>query len=318
MRLKLISLSILAAMTFSSCTKTDTFSPKASEIVVQAGVAQTRAGYDANNLPSAFVMDVLQNSDPKYDYRNIKMIKNGSIYSPESSDVKMLWAGSAYSSVEVKAMTIPYGMETVDADASMNLQVSIDQSQVTQLEASDVLWAKDGDISLSDGIIEISFKHLLSKLDITYVLSGLTKEDISFESVKLKGVCTGGGFSYADMQFDPSVAASKGDVNMYHDSEADKFEAVFFPYIPEAGSNPVLLVEATIFGKPCTLSCSISPKSSSGFESGKRYSMKVTVNHTSISTETITIDAEWGNGNDDLVINPDVDVEMGDDTFITA
>ena len=310
MKLNFITLSFFAALAFAACTKSESFTPKEAEILVQAGVAQTRAGYEGTAiLPAKFVMDVEQNADSKYDYKNVVMVKDGDAYVPENSDNKMIWAGTAYNSVQVKSMTLPYGLTEVGPD--MNVVVSENQTTEAEILKSDVLVATkaDGDIRISGDMINIDFRHLLSKLEITYAYgSGLSESDVTINSMTLENICTGGGYSYDTMGFQPSVSKTYGDVRMFSNTSSPKFEMIFFPYVPT--ENPKLVVNATISGETRQLSCPVAPKNSNGFEGGKRYTLKVTVNNSSITTGSISISSGWE-------IDVDVKPELGDNIFIT-
>lgn len=312
MKLKFITFSILVAIAVISCTKNEMTSPKEAEIIVQAGVVQTRAGYEGTSvLPQNFVMNVTQGAGSKYDYSYVKMVKDQetNVYSPESSSVKLLWAGTNYSSVDVKAMTIPYGMETVSSQMVVN--VSSDQTDPEELLASDLLAAQtsEGSVTVREGKVHINFRHIMSKLEIKCILgNGLTSEDVEIKSATLDNICVSGKYSYLDMAFPEPQEKSFGRVAMCKGESESVFEAVFFPYVPT--KNPKLLVDAVISGKECLMSCPVSPKNNDGFVSGNKYTMKVTVNDNSISVGDISIDTDWK-------IDVDVDMELNDNIFET-
>ena len=320
MKLKFVAFSILGISAVFSCTKSDLTSPKEAEIIVQAGVAQTRAGYDEDILPESFVMDILQNSDSDYDYKSVLMNKDGDRYVPNLN--RMVWAGTQYSSVDVKAMTIPFGMSAADVNDQNTLVVTVsqDQNYEANLLASDLLVANDGDITVYDSKININFKHLMSKLEIKCVYgSTLNSGNVTIHSVALKNVCVSGGYSYADMSIQPDYMPQAGDISMLVDESGENpvFEAIFFPYVPS--ENPVLEVVATVENEMRTLNCRIAPKTEVGFVSGRRYTMTVTINGAAIAPSSISIDSEWGVGNEDDDFNLDfgADMEMGEDVFIT-
>ncbi|MBR4845326.1 MAG: fimbrillin family protein, partial [Bacteroidaceae bacterium] len=110
-----------------------------------------------------------------------------------------------------------------------------------------------------------------------------------------------------------------GDIAMLvQNGQSPTFEALFFPYNPT--ENPILTVNATIAGESRVMTCEITPKKS-GFVSGKRYTLTVTINDTAITptSETFTIDTKWEDGNEDEDFELDFgsDSENGDDVFIT-
>lgn len=292
---KLTLLSTVAVLAAASCSDVKDLPQKESDIVVSAGVDMTRAGYSGVTvLPSQFVMDIIQNGESRYDYKNVWMIKNDGLntYYPESGNV-MYWAGTPYDNVEVKAMTVPYDSDYISSLYSNYVSVSTDQTSESEVLASDTLIAttESDDISISNGKISISFKHLFSKLVVRWVPGGgLSESDIIVHSVTLNDVCIAGYYSYKDMAFDSNMTSLDGSVKMYHNESDNQYEALFLPYEPETA--PSLNMHATILGADRLLVCTV-PSASAGFESGKRYSLKVTVTSGSMTLSGASISAGW-------------------------
>ena len=284
----------MTAVSVVSCAKYEDAPQKESPIEVSAGVELTRAGYSGVEvLPEMFVMDILQNDDQKYDYKNVWMVKNDGLitYSPESGK-RMLWAGTSYGNVKVKAMTLPYE-DRFDANYYFYASVSRDQSTDSEVLASDLLVAttEAGDIAINDGRIRINFKHLFSKLEIKYVLGGgLKEEDVTIYSATMKDICVGGYYTYKDMAFRNDLLTSNDDVIMYHNAADKQYEVLFYPYVPQ--SNPILNIHAKVLGIERVLTCAIVP-GAAGFESGKRYTLKVTVTSGAVTPAGTTIASGW-------------------------
>ena len=118
-----------------------------------------------------------------------------------------------------------------------------------------------------------------------------------FHSINLENICIKGGYSYANMAIDPETSKDFSKINMFYNSEDKMFEAVFFPHRPS--ENPSLVVNATIAGIERELTCAIAPKSSKGFESGKRYTLTITLTSNSISTGTVNISTKWEEDEED-------------------
>ena len=300
-RLKTILLSAIFVMAVFSCSKHEPFSYKGAEIVVSAGVL-TRAGYEGTvTLPDNFVMDIIQNAGVQYDYKTVLMEKDkGRNTYSAVADIKMMWAVNAYTGVDVKAMTLPYGMETVDAANSMQIAVSENQSSESEILKSDLLAAtkKTSEITVSEGNVKINFSHKLSKLEINYAFGeGLKASDVQIHTVALENVCVKGGYSYSEMAFDSAIDKVLGAISMYHDSSKNLFEAIFFPYVPS--SNPRLIVNATILGQERVMTCPIVPKGTSGFVSGKRYTLNVTFTNNSVNVNSVGIESAWDDDTED-------------------
>ena len=260
-------------------------------IIVAASVAEARVGYEGTSvLPSTFVMDIDQ-SGSNYDYSLVKMTKK---YNNEYiSDLQMLWADKTHSNVGIKAMTIPYGLTEVDAVNPMTVSVSLDQNIQSNVTASDLLGATSAKgISVNKNVVNIAFNHLLSKLEITYeVGQEFQGTQFNVKSIVLRNICTEGGFSYLNMDLDPSVKLDYGDVSMYHDASNKTAEAIFYPYKP--ATNPVLSMVVTSNNTEYTLECPLAPNSNAGFVGGKRYKVNVGIAGSTISQASATIANEW-------------------------
>ena len=298
MKLSNIVLTALSAVSIFACTRHDADLQVNSVISVTAGVEQTKVGYEGTSvLPSTFVMDIAQGAGAAYDYSLVQMNKDPetNVYTP-SEGQELLWADKSHAGVAVKAMTLPYGLSEVDADAPMQVAVCQDQSTEDSVLACDVLVGTNevsGGISIYGNAINISFRHLLSKLKITCGYgTGLTASDVVFNSVKMKNVCISGGYSYADMQFDVSVSKVYGDVEMFNDASSSMFEALFFPYTPTAGMSSVLF-DVTIEGTPYLLTCPMNLKSGGSFVGGKMYTMSVTFANSTVEGTTAQISTGW-------------------------
>lgn len=287
---------ILLTFLLVSCNRK--FDPTAneSEIIIAASVLETRVGYEGTSvLPSSFVMDVDQ-SGSKYDYSLVTMTKK---YTNEyTSAVKMLWADATHSNTVIKAMTIPYDLTEVDVSSPMKVSVSNEQNIQSNVTASDLLGATSSNgISINKNIVNIAFSHLLSRLDITYEI-GPEFQGSSFKikSIILKNICTAGGFSYLNMDFDSSVALDYGDISMYHNEAEKTAVAIFYPYKPV--TNPILSMEVTSSNTQYTLECPLVPNSNNGFIGGKRYKVKVGIVGSTVSQASATIALGWDTDTD--------------------
>ena len=209
----------------------------------------------------------------------------------------------------MKAMTLPYGVSSVSA--AMDVRVSATQTTESEILKSDVLVATKAnrDITISNDMIRIDFRHLMSKLDVTFAYgNGLSASNVTVNSMRIENICVGGSYSYESMDFVSSATKVNGEIEMFRNAASPKFEAIFFPYKPT--ENPKLVVDAVIMGETRHLSCNIVPKTQAGFESGKRYTLKVTVNNNSVTTGSVSIAGGWE-------IDVNVDPESGDNVFVT-
>lgn len=304
MKTQKVPFALLAIIMLSACDNTnDIVLPlEESPITVTADIAQhTRAGYESGVLmPEKFVMDIRQGDDAKYNYSLVGMTKNstGNTYSaPEGTE--LLWA-SATPAAAIKAMTVPMGLTTVDASDVMEINVSLEQNVAENVAASDLLGATsetNGGITIESTTINVEFQHLLSKLDVTYEFSSEFDENaVVVNCLTLQNVCTTGGFSYAQMDYDTSNL-EYGDVVMFHNTSTSTAEAIFFPYVPT--ENPTLLINATIDDVEYNFTCPVVPKNANGFIAGKRYTMNVSIVGSSVSGTDASIAQGWDTNTDD-------------------
>lgn len=293
---------LLAVLLLSACDNSDGIISPFDEkpITVTADVIQhARAGYQTDVLmPEKFVMDITQNGEDKFNYSLVEMTKKGTNTYSATDDRELLWADETHTAT-VKAMTIPFGLTTVDGTNAMPVNVSLAQNTEANVAASDLLGAtsSSGDIKIESENINIEFQHLLSKLDVSYNFADEVEgESVVINSVTLQNICTTGKFSYANMTL---VAESLGydDVAMFQSGTGREgsAEAIFYPYKPTA--NPTLVINATIDGENCNFSCPVVPKdATNGFIGGKRYTMTVTIVGTSVSGTEATIAKGWDDG----------------------
>ena len=303
MKTKNYLFAMLAALMLSACNNTDGIIPPLDEqsITVTADVIQhTRAGYQSGVLmPEKFVMDISQNGDAKFNYSLVKMTKEEGA-NTYSADRNLLWADDTHTAT-VKAMTIPMGLTTVDDTNVMEVNVSLQQNDESNVAASDLLGATStsGGITITGSNINIEFQHLLSKLYISYSFdSEIEGESVVVNSITLQNICTTGGYSYANMALD-ATNMSYGNIAMFHSAEDRKgtAEAIFYPYKPT--ENPTLVINATINNVNCNFCCPVKLNDANGFIGGKRYTMNVSIIGTSVSGTTATIANGWDTNTDE-------------------
>jgi hypothetical protein len=273
------------------------------EVTASVSEMNTKAGYEGTTvLPEKFYIDIRQNQDSKYDYSLVEMVRkqgDGNRYSVKD-EMTLLWAEPDRTGVGVKALTLPFGRTALDPSNAMMVSVAPDQSLAESVKDSDLLGADNaqlGGVDINGNSVNIAFKHLLAKLDVSYVYGAeLSGSDVVVNSIALKNVCVSRGYSYADMDFDDSAACVYGDVMMCHDSDARQAEAIFMPYVVD--KNPSLVLKATIDGVQHTFTCPVVAKDAAGFVSGCRYTLRITITGSSISNTMASITQGWDDATD--------------------
>ena len=290
-----------AAFMLASCSNDEDFVPqdnlKDTPITVTVGVEGmlTRAGYDTENLPITFYLTVNQEGT-SYDYTNVLMTKNAgtATYSaPEGTT--LLWKDGNHEAAVVNAYTTNATTFTVQTD----------QSTTDGVLASDLLGAvktdeETSDITISGNNIEVDFRHLLCKFDVTFSWgSELEVETITDKSIKsVKYV----GFG-SEVSLDRAAASVESN-----DATADivalvtdmTSEAIFAPYVGET-PKIVITIETTTSEDGAAVTAervfSINVNAPiGGFVSGNRYTMNVTIGGTAAETGEIGIAEGWETG----------------------
>lgn len=254
----------------------------------------TKAGYEGTSvLPDIFYIHIDQ-SGTDMDYRlPLTREPNTSNY---LATIQMKWKETTPEGVKV--LTVPHGLTSVDMENTMAITINQEQSNSENLTASDLLGASTqiGGITINQNNIHVTFKHLMSKLQITYT----KPTNIEVTSVVLKNTCVKGGYSFKNMNYDTSVEKDFGDITMFHEAGKSAAEAIFFPYTP--ASDPKLVVTATINGQSKAFECPIVLKSGSdSFVGGKRYVMSVTISETGV-TGVMTMIKDWNTSNKNPLI----------------
>lgn len=297
-------IAVLATFLLLSCDKTNNIEQQGDgrQITVSADVINyTRAGYENGVLlPEKFVMDIIQGAESGFNYSLVEMTKGvgtNLYFGPD--DVDLIWADDIHNA-EIKALTIPFGLSAVTAEGVMTVGVSNEQNYAQNVAACDLLGATseaNGGITIDANCINIEFNHLLSKLDVKIKwASEFDENSVAINSVVLQDICTSGGYSYAEMDYD-ATNLEYGDVTMYYDASTSKAEAIFYPYNPT--SNPTLLINATIDDVDYSFTCRVVPNNAAGFMAGMRYAMSVTIVGSSVDGTDASIANGWDNNTED-------------------
>ncbi|MBR5842725.1 MAG: fimbrillin family protein [Bacteroidaceae bacterium] len=284
MKQKFFTLAVVATM-FAACTQSDEVInpeiPQESPMTVTAEVdemGETRAGYDANNLPSTFYLTVTQGATG-YDYSNVTMAQQNS--GKYTSTTELKWKDATSRSPFVSAYTIN----------GTSITVTTDQITADKVKSNDLLGAvkasgaSSDDVTISDDQIQINFRHLLCKLDVTYEWgSEFTDQNKSIERVIYQGFGTS---ATLDRTAATVTASATGNIQGY--VNGSKSEAIFAP----KSSNPKLEIVAKINDVERTFAVNVTAPNG-GFNSGNCYTMNVTIGGSPVSSVSANISNGWG------------------------
>lgn len=238
---------------------------------------QTKAGYEGTSvLPGSFYMEI---NNPSFKDIMTRASSNSNKYNfPNGTNLK--WGVADVGQVTVKAITSPDGCYS-----NGTMSIEEDQSTADMLRVNDLLGASTGNgIVIDNNNINISFNHLMSKLQLAYTSS------IAVKDIELLNICRKGQYNFNQMSYGSATAPSANTkIIMYHDPSNKTAEAIFFPYNPS--TPPIVRIH---FSDNQTKDCEISLKSGSGFEGGKVYMVNINISGDNASASKVTIEG-WGN-----------------------
>lgn len=256
---------------------------------------QVKAGYEGTAvLPLAFYIDIRHNSELVYQgqvERKQGDSNSNRYYFP--AGVNPQWKSVNMSNISIKAITEPSSY-----NRTTNTMTITDQPSETAIKENDLLGASyNNGITVSGNNINVSFRHLMSKLYVKYNKSS----SINISKITLQNICIKGGYSFAEMNYDANTSLDYGSVDMFHNATAQEAEAIFFPYT--ATSNPTLKVVTTNGEEiPCSISLD---KIGGKFVAGKRYIMNIVISGSSIEGAEITMVKDWNPDSNSIQVTPE-------------
>ena len=177
---------------------------------------------------------------------------------------------------------LPYTGTVSDA-TNYAFTVQTDQSTEDNVKASDLLCT--GQQPATPGTaLDITFKHALSKLNVTLKKGSELDEGVTFKSVKLSNCATATTVNLTDGTTDTTTKSQT--ITLYAATENEQYECILVPQT----FNQTLKVEITDNnGKVYTF----TSNKELTFASGEEYTLNLTVGRDKVTTGTISADP-WG------------------------
>lgn len=251
---------------------------------VNVGPMATRAGYEQGALTEGsfglYLTTEGTNSDERYNCTN-REVRYESGWTIQGE--QLLWKSND-ATVTYYAY-LPYTGTVSDA-ANYAFTVQTDQSNESNVKASDLLWT--GQQTATPGTaLDINFRHALSKLNVT-LKKGSELEDgqnLTFTSVKLSNCATATTVNLTDGTTGNTTNSGQ-TITMYATTPNEQYECILVPQT----FNQTLKVEITDNnGKVYTFKSG----NELTFSSGKQYTLNLTVGRDKVTTGTISADP-WG------------------------
>ena len=271
MNINRIFLIALAVLGLSACHKNNPDSArKDNAINVTADVLDqaTRSGYDEQSLPAKFYLTLIQDEndlESGYNYLNEEMIKGENNDYATATGAALVWMDKGHSYVKANAYT------TADDVFS----VLEDQTSEVNLKKSDLLGAAGQDMTIEADNLNVNFRHMLCKLDVTFIWD----EAITAEHKQVTSVVYSGFGVDVSLDRDEAVVdegKETGDIHAFlnHNNENNTYlaEAVFAPQT----ADMAILIKARIGNSDKEYKLDLLPPAE-GFEVGNSYTINVKI-----------------------------------------
>ena len=249
---------------------------------VNVGPMATRAGYEQGALTEGsfglYLTTEGTNSDERYNCTNREVrYENG--WTIQGG--QLLWKSND-ATVTYYAY-LPYTGTVGDA-ASYAFTVKTDQSDESNVKASDLLYT--GQQPATPGTaLDITFKHALSKLNVTLAKGSELEDGLTFTSVRLSNCATATTVNLTAGT--AGTATNSGQtITMYAATPSEQYECIL---VPQTFAQSLKVEITDNNGKVYTF----TSNKDLTFASGEEYTLNLTVGRDKVTTGTISADP-WG------------------------
>lgn len=249
---------------------------------VNVGPMATRAGYEQGALTEGsfglYLTTEGTNSDERYNCTN-REVKYESGWTIQGG--QLLWKSND-ATVTYYAY-LPYTGTVSDA-TNYAFTVKTDQSTEDNVKASDLLWT--GQQTATPGTaLDITFKHALSKLNVTLTKGTELENGLTFTSVTLSNCATATTVNLTDGTV--GTATNSGQtITLYAATENKQYECIL---VPQTFAQSLKVEITGNNGKVYTF----TSNKDLTFASGEQYTLNLTVGRNKVTTGTISAES-WG------------------------
>lgn len=249
---------------------------------VNVGPMATRAGYEHGALTEGsfglYLTTEGTNSDERYNCTN-RAVKYDNGWTIQGE--QLLWKSND-ATVTYYAY-LPYTGTVSDA-TNYAFTVKTDQSTEDNVKASDLLWT--GQQTATPGTaLDITFKHALSKLNVTLTKGTELENGLTFTSVTLSNCATATTVNLTDGTV--GTATNSGQtITLYAATENKQYECIL---VPQTFAQSLKVEITGNNGKVYTF----TSNKDLTFASGEQYTLNLTVGRNKVTTGTISAES-WG------------------------
>ena len=241
----------------------------------------TRAGYEQGALTEGsfglYLTTEGTNSDERYNCTN-REVKYDNGWTIQGG--QLLWKSND-ATVTYYAY-LPYTGTVSDA-TNYAFTVQTDQSTEDNVKASDLLCTRQQPATPGTAL-DITFKHALSKLNVTLKKGSELDEGVTFKSVKLSNCATATTVNLTDGTTD--TATKSQTITLYAATENEQYECIL---VPQTFAQSLKVEITDNNGKVYTF----TSNKDLTFASGEQYTLNLTVGRDKVTTGTISADP-WG------------------------
>lgn len=249
---------------------------------VNVGPMATRAGYDDTNLTGSsfglYLTTEGTNSDERYNCTN-REVRYESGWTIQGE--QLLWKSND-AKVTYYAY-LPYTGTVSDA-ANYAFAVQTDQNSDSNVKASDFL-CTGTQTATAGTALDITFKHALSKLNVTLKKGSELEEGLTFTSVRLSNCATATTVNLTDGTTDTATNSGQ-TITLYAATANEKYECIL---VPQTFAQSLKVEITDNNGKVYTF----TSNKDHTFASGEQYTLNLTVGRDKVTTGTISADP-WG------------------------
>lgn len=260
-------------------------------VQTRASTATQSTTISQNEVVSVWVDDAGTTATPLY--KAVQLTANGSngftgeaMYFPQTGNNIDIYAVHGN-------FTTPFNEGDAFPTNGVEYKVEADQSAVADYTKSDLLYAVKKNVARSKNAVELTFYHMLSKLELAIKAGDGAPELATSGAVKLNGVTLDGKFTPStteNMSEQSKRAAMLGDANTATTGDMTLGQKTCTDFADEnVDYNEAILVPQDMTGKTLTFSLkdggtlTYTIPAKTTFESGKKYQYHITLDLTGIT-----------------------------------
>lgn len=249
---------------------------------VNVGPMATRAGYEQGALTEGrfglYLTTQDTEGDERYNCTN-REVRYESGWTIQGG--QLLWKSND-ATVTYYAY-LPYTGTVSDA-ANYAFTVKTDQSNENNVKASDLLWTGGRQDATAGTALDITFKHALSKLNVTLTKGSELDKGVTFKSVKLSNCATTTTVNLFEGMFGNTTNSQT--ITLYAATPNKQYECIL---VPQTFAQSLKVEITDDNGKVYTF----TSNKDLTFASGEEYTLNLTVGRDKVTTGTISADP-WG------------------------